>query len=233
MIILLSLYHKQTYKYKCKDAPIEEHCKARECSGCKFGVSDGSDFTIPHISDLKIVQTVPAVYYVSVEGKEIKLTLEEWLTPSKFSQQCYGQARVSFPVPKSLSVSKWMELVVTPLTADGKVTLIKAIYSLSPSYLLEQHLKDYVTEMSTGNKIEDVLNNVSYTEVNDDNKPVVTYFRMKSFDDYLVRSNWKHSKEETTALLVRLPNYISEKRKLIGGKKIFVVSIKPYVEEKS
>jgi hypothetical protein len=55
---------------------------------------------------------------------------------------------------------------------------------------------------------------------------------MKSFDDYLVRSNWKHSKEETTALLVRLPNYISEKRKLIGGKKIFVVSIKPYVEEK-
>ena len=229
---LIKSVTQKTYKYKCKDAPIEEHCKARECSGCKFGVSDGSDFTIPHISDLKIVQTTPAVYYVAVEGKEIKLTLEEWLTPSKFSQQCYGQARVSFPVPKSLTVAKWMELVVTPLTADGKVTLIKGIYSLTPAYLLEQHLKDYVTEMSTGNKIEDVLNNVSYTEVNEDNEPVVTYFRMKCFDEYLVRSNWKHSKEETTALFVRLPNYISEKRKVIAGRKVSVVTIKPFKEEK-
>ena len=229
---LIKSVSQKTYKYKCKDAPIEEHCKARECSGCKFGVSDGSDFTIPHISDLKIVQTTPAVYYVAVEGKEIKLTLEEWLTPSKFSQQCYGQARVSFPIPKSLTVAKWMELVVTPLTADGKVTLIKGIYSLTPAYLLEQHLKDYVTEMSTGNKIEDVLNNVSYTEINEDNEPVVTYFRMKSFDEYLVRSNWKHSKEETTALFVKLPCYISEKRKVIADRKVLVVAIKPFKEEK-
>ena len=55
---------------------------------------------------------------------------------------------------------------------------------------------------------------------------------MKCFDEYLVRSNWKHSKEETTALFVRLPNYISEKRKVIAGRKVSVVTIKPFKEEK-
>ena len=74
--------------------------------------------------------------------------------------------------------------------------------------------------------------NVSYTEVNEDNEPVVTYFRMKSFDEYLVRSNWKHSKEETTALFVKLPCYISEKRKVIADRKVLVVAIKPFKEEK-
>lgn len=222
---LIKSVGKQTYKYKCKDAPIEEHCKAKECSRCKFGVSDGGDFTLPQISDLKIVQTVPPTYYVSIEGQEIKLTGEEWLSPSKFSQQAYHQARISFPVPKSLTVFKWMELVVTPLSADGVCTLIKGIYSLSPQYILEQHLKDYVTEMSHGNKIEDVLNNVSFT----DGK--ITYFRAKSFDDYLIRANWKHSKEETQGLLVRLPNYLGEKRKVVGKKKINLISIKAYVEE--
>ena len=228
---LIKSVGQKTYKYKCNDAPIEEHCKAKECSGCKFGVSDGSDFTLPQISDLKIVETNPPVYFISVEGKEIKLTLEEWVTPSKFCDQAYGQARIAFSIPKTLTKAKWMDLVVSPLSADDKVTLIKGVNSLAPKYLLEQHLKDFVTEYSTGNQIEDILNNVAYTETNKEGVAIKTYMQARSFDDYLTRVNWRFTKAETEAMLVRLPNYIEEKRKTIGKSKPFVLIIKPFVVE--
>ena len=138
----------KTYKYKCSDAPIEEHCKAKECAGCKFGVSDGKgQVVLPKISDLKIVMTKPAVYFVSVEGKEIKLTKDEWLNPSKFFDEAYDQAQFNYPhaVP---SKPKWKELVVGPLSVDGVVTKIEGIQSLSPKYILEKHLKDFVTDFA-------------------------------------------------------------------------------------
>jgi|TARA_A100000164_G_scaffold377321_1_gene416242 hypothetical protein len=222
----------KTYKYKCSDAPIEEHCKAKECAGCKFGVSDGKgQVVLPKISDLKIVMTKPAVYFVSVEGKEIKLTKDEWLNPSKFFDEAYDQAQFNYPhaVP---SKPKWKELVVGPLSVDGVVTKIEGIQSLSPKYILEKHLKDFVTEMSTGNVLADILNGVSFTETYKDGKPKTTFLIASDFETYLTRVNWRHSSNDTTAMLVTIPNYIEEKRTLIEGKKHNVISIKPYEVQK-
>ena len=60
---------------------------------------------------------------------------------------------------------------------------------------------------------------------------IKTYMQARSFDDYLTRVNWRFTKAETEAMLVRLPNYIEEKRKTIGKSKPFVLIIKPFVVE--
>ena len=138
----------------------------------------------------------PVSYLVTVDGKQVKLTSDQWLKPNYFADAVYNQANIG--IPKMPPKPEWMSMVVMPLSEEGSIQEVKGIESFTPTYRLETFLKEFITGRNPGEEMDDLANGVTYT----DRKKKQTFIRTEDFVNYCTRNGWKHSWQETHALMV-------------------------------
>ena len=186
---------KKDFKYKCKLPPIEPVCQASKCQFCKYGVG-GNKYQLPEITNLIKICVEPVSYLVTVDGKQVKLTSDQWLKPAFFADAVYNQTNIGIPrMPKK---EEWMTMVVMPLSEEGSIQEVKGIESFTPTYRLESFLKEFITGRNAGDEMDDLANGVTYT----DRDKKQTYIRTEDFVNYCTRNGWKHSWQETHTLMV-------------------------------
>ena len=216
---------KKDFKYKCKQQPIEAVCQASMCQFCKHGVG-GNKYQLPEITNLIKICTDPVSYLVTVEGRQVKLTAEQWLKPAMFADAVYNQ--INKVIPRMPKREEWLSLVVAPLSEEGAIQEVKGIESFTPSYRLQRYLIDFITEFDTGKHIDDIGQGVCYTKKDKDGEAIETVIRAEDFLDYITRNGWRFSHAETSSLFVQLkPLFKKETRRMVRGRNINVIITKP------
>jgi hypothetical protein len=77
---------RKSYEYRCKLAPINAHCHRRLCMRRRYGVGETSDGgKRPEILDVKMVNSDPPLWYMTVNGKRIQLETEQFLNQTAFN----------------------------------------------------------------------------------------------------------------------------------------------------
>jgi hypothetical protein len=223
VVALAKSLENKDYKYKCKDAPLKPVCDSRKCSRCPFGVGyEDSDLQLPEFKDLTKICSDPPQYFLNVDNKRVKFSGEQLLDPRLFKLEVYKQVNIA--IPKMPSMEKWISKYIVPLSEPGVIREIKALESMTPSHQLKEYLFEFTRNMSEGKELDDIANNVSYT----DEAAGLTYFLARDFTDFLKRNSWREGKTETSNLLATLDIFKEEKRKEIGSSSRLVIVIKAF-----
>lgn len=97
--IVKSLSRKE-YEYRCKQAPIKDHCNRRECIKRTFGVGDVAGTNI-EIGNITKHEGDPVIWFVEVSGKRLQMSTPDLQFQQRFHRICIEQLSI-FPdeIPK-------------------------------------------------------------------------------------------------------------------------------------
>lgn len=99
---LMKSLRRKDYSYRCKQAPIAQHCNRRACLGRDHGVGGqvdqgGGDFLIGSITKYL---SDPVLWGIEIDGRRIMVDTPTLLSHSAFSRHCADALnRVPSPVP--------------------------------------------------------------------------------------------------------------------------------------
>jgi hypothetical protein len=90
---------KRNYCYACKTEPLASHCDRRVCLTREFGIGDGSANVV--LSHIRILETNPPIYFISVEGftEPLEIDLDCLWDHARFQKACMERLRI-YPAPK-------------------------------------------------------------------------------------------------------------------------------------
>ena len=157
-----------------------------------------------------------------MDGKQVKLTSEQWLKPAFFADAVYNQTNIVIPrMPKK---EEWLSMIVMPLSEEGAIQEVKGIESFTPSYRLETFLKEFINQRDSGGTMDDLANGVTYTDF----KKKQTYIRTEDFVNYCTRNGWKYSWQETHSLMLDMGRdktsiFKKDARRIVRGAYIGVL----------
>jgi len=178
------------YQYKCKDEPIVSFCNSRKCVRQEFGVGD--DFTPGlEIKEIQKYTSNPPIFYVTIGEDIVECSAIELHDPDKFSLKCVEQInQAMLPVAKLI----WRKQINKLLQG---VIPIEAPEAIKTDIQLKELLTDFITR-ANGKKIEDIRKGVAFTEKGK------SYFKFKSFWNFLLRSKSWNTKYETTMRMLQV-----------------------------
>jgi hypothetical protein len=121
---LISSLERRDYTYKCKELPIQPHCKIAECRKQKYGIGyfakAKTDALFPVLTDLAKVETDPPRWQVRVNNIVIEATTEDLLAIQRFRKLALERAMVLIPAVKQ---PDWDEKIRELMT---EVRVVKA-----------------------------------------------------------------------------------------------------------
>lgn len=102
-----SLKKKDTYEYRCNEAPIKAYCNRQACITCPFGIgNDGGTFL--GIDNLTKLEGDPVLWYVQIGESRLCMTSEDLLNQTKFKQKVMETV---MRVPTTMKSNKWTDLL--------------------------------------------------------------------------------------------------------------------------
>ncbi len=134
---------KRGYGYTCSQSPIAAHCNKAVCQTRKYGIGTGGGWI--QLDHLTKVETEPPVYFCTVEGKRLEVTVDELQDPIKFQRKCIQYLDRCPPAPKRDVWYAYIDKVLqnnmdtlpapSDASADGQVWLLveKFCNGLSPA----------------------------------------------------------------------------------------------------
>jgi hypothetical protein len=189
-ILIKSITGKE-YQYKCKDEPIASFCNSKKCIKQEFGVGD--DFSPGlEIKEIQKYTSNPPIYYVTVGEGMVEVSGADLHEPDKFSLKCLEQINQSMlPVAKLI----WRKQINKLLQESIP---IEAPEVLKTDNQLKELLIEFISR-ANGKKKEDIKRGIPFTENG------TSYFKFKSFWNFLLRSkSWNIKYEATMRMLETL-----------------------------
>ena len=189
--ILIKSISEKAYQYKCKDEPIASFCNSKKCIKQEFGVGD--DFSPGlEIKEIQKYTSNPPIYYVTVGEGIVEVGGADLHEPDKFSLKCLEQINQSMlPVAKLI----WRKQINKLLQESIP---IEAPEVLKTDNQLKELLIEFISR-ANGKKKEDIKRGIPFTENG------ISYFKFKSFWNFLLRSkSWNIKYEATMRMLETL-----------------------------
>jgi len=202
--ILIKSISEKAYQYKCKDEPIASFCNSKKCIKQEFGVGD--DFSPGlEIKEIQKYTSNPPIYYVTVGEGIVEVGGADLHEPDKFSLKCLEQInQAMLPVAKVV----WRKQINKLLE---KSIPIEAPEVLKVDNQLKELLIEFVSRVN-GKKKEDIRKGVPFTDKG------ITYFKFKSFWNFLLKSKSWNIKYEATMRMLELLFKATEETTLLDGK---------------
>lgn len=114
-LIIRSL-RKKEYSYKCKDAPICNHCDKSACRLRPHGVGDASS---PDIASVSILDTEPPIFFVSLSGGgTVECRAQDILSSRAFQVVALEQLQAMLPLYKQ---DAWLQRMQSCLENATKI----------------------------------------------------------------------------------------------------------------
>ena len=213
--LIKSIGKKGYDKYRCKEQPIEPHCKPGACSKCVFGVGYGEE-QMPELGQLSKICSSPSQYFLDVDGKRVDLNKEQLHNPNLFSLEVMDKAAVVVPIPKA---KDWRELYLKPLLSTMQE--IEPLKSLDPIEHLISLLREFTVNRPQARTRDDILSKMAWTDEGH------TYFRMDDFYSFCKRNNWELDRTKTGNLIKTLEDiFVKETRLKVKDQQPHLVKIK-------
>ena len=201
---LIKSINGKDYQYKCKDEPIASFCNSKKCIKQEFGVGD--DFSPGlEIKEIQKYTSNPPIYFVTVGEGIVEVGGADLHEPDKFSLKCLEQInQAMLPVAKVV----WRKQINKLLE---KSIPIEAPEVLKVDNQLKELLIEFVSRVN-GKKKEDIRKGVPFTDKG------ITYFKFKSFWNFLLKSKSWNIKYEATMRMLELLFKATEETTLLDGK---------------
>jgi len=198
MGIIKSL-NKQTYKYKCTDQPISQHCQRGVCAKRKYGVPDtlGSSESAKKKREC-ILQYVdkPVQCYepppgsndfphweFKMHGQKLSLTMDHIRSQTRFLEEYFKHFhRLVLPVEDQ----RWADTMNELLTEEEKSEMPN---DAGPEGQLWSHLESFCTSRAQGKDRQELAMGRPWTDKGR------TYFRASDLMKYLDQQHFKAFKE--------------------------------------
>lgn len=159
--IVNSLSNK-SYSYNCDDAPIQPHCKRRECKKREFGIStvlgDRQKENFPDVTKLRKISTDPPRWIINISNQDIELTTDELMSLAKMRRVVLERANVVLP---SLRPDHWDDLL-RDLIRD--VTVIEAPEDAGIFGQFTMLVEQFCTRRRSSETREDILAGLPFAE---------------------------------------------------------------------
>jgi hypothetical protein len=166
-------YERKDYRYQCSQAPLCNHCDSRKCKQQKHGV--GKNDIIPSNRSLTVLETEPQIWYLDLEDKRIKLTIDELMNFHLFQRQVLATLKILLPATKQ---SEWHETVESMISG---VTVIEVPEELSAKGQFCTALEDFVNDRRSEDTRSIMTSGVVETREH-------FFFKMSDLQDWLSRN---------------------------------------------
>lgn len=104
--IIRSIENNPGYNYRCDQPPINAHCDLKRCKKMPYGVNGRNTRPEFLISHLRKIKTDPPTYVVEVNGLDVSLTDEEFMSNLKFRRRLENLRSILAPPMKD---NQWDE----------------------------------------------------------------------------------------------------------------------------
>ena len=135
--LIKSLEKKDSYEYRCNEAPIKAYCNRSACVTCPFGVgNEGGTFL--QINNVTMLEGDPVLWFVDIGEHRIVMTSEDLLNQTKFKQKVMETVR---RVPTTMKTKEWTAMLDTKIqNCDVQYTPKEASLNGEFHHLLSQYL---------------------------------------------------------------------------------------------
>ena len=207
---------KKDYYYKCKQAPLCNHCNKDLCRHREFGIG-GTDDPGVMIDGISKLLTEPPLWFVSVNNVRIPMETDEFLSQAKFRKCCVEVLTIA---PSMISAKAWLKMVNKLLkNADH----IDAPEDASPRGQLMYLLEQFCTTKAQARLEDEVLLGKPWTDNGN------TYFRSHDLYKYLEQQKFKAYKEHKIYSVINEALNVQQVQKKIKGKNVRMWSVPEFV----
>jgi hypothetical protein len=149
---------RREFNYRCKDAPLCDHCDSAKCRSRKFGVgADQDDF--PILTSLSVLDTEPPLWFAGVGDEDrIELNTEQLQNFKLFHKVCMERMRKCFMLYKQ---DTWLRMVgavmeqVTVIEAPPEASTGGYFLELLEMFCVDKHRAESKDGLSQGKPWED------------------------------------------------------------------------------
>jgi hypothetical protein len=171
--IIRSLNRKE-YNYTCDKFPLSNFCNRNVCKTRTHGVGQGgADWNVVIDSGGLKILTDPPYWILTVNGKRVQVTSEDYLTQRNFVRKCIDALGYKPPL---LKADKWDAIVNKILQESIEV---EAPADASSAGELQFYLTQFITVLPQAETREEILTGKPFTEEG------FTHFRAADFKKYL------------------------------------------------
>ena len=198
---------KKRYNYQCNVAPLTTYCDRTACKRRKYGV--GAENLLPDLSSLSMLLTDPPIWFLEIDGHNVKFATEELLNPVTFQVKC-ANCGISVPWVGRADWSRYIGPHIVkanriPIAEDGAGGDFSA-----ESHFLEL-LDQFLTGRSQARSMGEVLLGKPYTTGGR------THFRISALQTFLVRKGFKDFRRNELVAVLRAHGAKNEQQ-LINGQ---------------
>lgn len=147
---------KKDYAYKCKEAPLCNHCNRRLCLSRKFGVGNGGGQDggpKVQIGQVTKVDTDPPLWILDLEGERVEVDTPTLLNQKKFQEICIERIH---KCPSTINASRWTNMIndllknIEVLPAPPDAGMYGQFHSILDQFLTERPISKIRDELVIG-----------------------------------------------------------------------------------
>jgi len=191
VLTLIKTLQKKDYNYKCSDEPIHSFCNRNQCLRCKFGVGDNHG--TPAFSSLAKLDTVPPLWFLSINDRRIELNTEQLQNQLRFQRICMEQLNI---MPPRMNEKDWQNLIQHLMNNGMEIIEVSDDASVEGQFM--ELLESFCTDLAQASVKDEILLGKPWT------KESTTYFRLRDLKEYLVKHRF--TEMETNRIASKLRN---------------------------
>ena len=181
--LIIKQLKKKTYKYKCKDAPINSFCNPSVCRMRKHGIgADAPD--APSMAALSKYNSEPPLWFLDVNSRRVELDTEQLFNQMQFQRVCMERLNI---LPPTLQRADWEQRLNHLLREMVEMEqIVDASDDTSITGRFTELLEEFTTHLQQAMDRDEIL--MGRPWVNEEEAAV--YFRMKDLEAHLKRNNF-------------------------------------------
>lgn len=164
---------KRDYLYKCRDAPLVDHCNSNLCRLRPHGVGDHDQ--MPRIASLSVLDTEPPIWFADVGEERLELSTEQLVEYQRFHKVCVERLLKAFPM---IGRNEWNAEVSRALST---VVKLEGPPDSVRGGVFREELEEFLTNRQRGRRREDLLSGRPW----ENPKEKRHYFRLRDLQERL------------------------------------------------
>ena len=166
---------KKDYNYKCRDAPLVNHCNSNLCRLRPHGVGDHDQ--IPTIASLSVLDTEPPIWFADVGEERLELSTEQLVDYQRFHRVCVERLLKAFPmVGRNDWNAELSRALTTVVKLEGPPDSVRGGN-------FREELEEFLTNRQRGRRKEDLLSGRPW----EDQEEGKYYFRIRDLQERFKR----------------------------------------------
>ena len=137
--IARSVQNNKEYHYKCNENPMAELCDKQICLTRKYGIS--GDNVLPNIGPIKMLNTVPPIWKVFVNGNMVEVSAAQLMSYRLFRLAVLEQIQKIIPMLKD---KQWTKMITDII--NNNLEIIKAPREASIEGEIEELLWEFLNQ---------------------------------------------------------------------------------------